>query len=145
MTDNQQNFESRYMSWLAEKVSPAQLSELYVTYKSIETECKKARIIKSSLFECMNLVSVRRIKATVEGSKLYRFFHKKESGKTDAAIRYMFQYIQEEEAASKRELDSASASVFEDPSIELSPDCEESQETISAVPQPVSKNNEEQK
>ena len=154
MADANNAYESKYMSWLTEKAPPERLSELYATYKNIEDECKKARVIKSSLFECLNIVSIHKIKVTVEGSRLYRFFHRKESGKTAEAIRYMLQYVQEEEAASRRELDSAAAAMSETPGSETpyasgqdqtpapSSDFEESKDDIAADARDTSDDNE---
>ena len=102
MTEKKDN-ESLFMAWLATKVSSSQFDELDATYKSIEEECKKAHIIKDSLFEYMNIVAIGRIRSTVERSRLFRFFHKKESDQVASAIRYMLQYIQEMGEVSKRE------------------------------------------
>lgn len=143
MTDSKQDCEDRYMSWLADKVSPAQLSELYVTYKNIESECTKAHVIRESLFECMNIVEIDKIRSTVEGNKLFCIFHKKESGKISSAIRYMLQYVQEAEDASKCELHIASQTLTDIPTPKASSASEDASETVDVQPQSTPSNDSE--
>jgi len=105
MTDGKYNSETLFMNWLAEQVSPAQLSELYMLFKDIEDECKKKHVIKTSLFECSSADEIRKIRASVEGSKLFRYIHKKESGRIASAFKYLLQYVQTSEEAKKQKLE----------------------------------------
>ena len=38
----------RYVDWLSQKVSPAQLSELYMSYEVIDEFCIKTKVLKQS-------------------------------------------------------------------------------------------------
>lgn len=47
MAENEQNNEAIFMAWLSTKVSPAQLSELYIAFQEIEQQAKKAKKYKT--------------------------------------------------------------------------------------------------
>ena len=51
MTSDRKTVEVDFMRYLAERVSPAQLSALYRCYSEIETICLKIKILKNPLFE----------------------------------------------------------------------------------------------
>lgn len=48
MISDRKNVEDDFMRYLAERVSPAQLSELYRCYSEIETFCLKIKVLAKS-------------------------------------------------------------------------------------------------
>lgn len=45
----------RYVDWLSQKVSPAQLSELYMSYEVIDEFCIKTKVLKQSLLKTTDI------------------------------------------------------------------------------------------
>ena len=59
---DKKNNETLFIDWLSKKVSPAQLSELYIALQEIEKQAKKSRIIKASLYEDIDIRLYKRVK-----------------------------------------------------------------------------------
>ena len=93
--------EEAFMTWLASKVSPAQLSELYDTYKDIEKFCRKIKVLREPLFETFDYITARKIQQTIESNKAFRFSHKWHMSKYISAASYYCKYIKEFEAENK--------------------------------------------
>lgn len=91
------NNEDLFIDWLSQKVSPAQLSELYIALQEIEKQAKKSRIIRGSLYENSDVRVYRRIKADLESSKLFRFQHKRQMGVINAALNHLLKFAEEYE------------------------------------------------
>ena len=73
MADTKQNNEAAFTSWLSENVSASQqLSELYMALVEIEQQAKKVRLVKRSLYETIDPPAVKKIRANIEQSKIFR-------------------------------------------------------------------------
>lgn len=70
MASTKKDNEAVFMAWLAQNVSGAQLSELYLAFQEIEQQAKKVKTIKTSLYESLDPSSVKKIKASIESSKI---------------------------------------------------------------------------
>ena len=95
MADGKHNGEAAFMSWLSKKVSPAQLSELYLVFQEIEQQAKKAKIVKKSLYENSDVAVFKKIRSNMEQSRVFKFTHKRQMGRINAALNYLIQYSQE--------------------------------------------------
>lgn len=71
----------RYVDWLSQKVSPAQLSELYMSYEVIDEFCIKTKVLKQSLLKTTDIDIIKMAQKTVEQNKLFRYQHKEKSVK----------------------------------------------------------------
>mgnify|MGYP002508547374 CR=1 FL=1 len=95
MAESKQNNEAVFMAWLSTKVSPAQLSELYMAFQEIEQQAKKAKIVKRSLYENVDVTVFKKIRSNIEQSKVFKFTHKRQMGRINSALDYLFQYAQD--------------------------------------------------
>ena len=95
MADDKHNGEAAFMSWLSRKISPAQLSELYMVFQEIEQQAKKARIVKHSLYENANVDVFQNIRSNIEQGKVFKFIHKQQTEKINSALHYLIQYARE--------------------------------------------------
>lgn len=86
---------NRYLDWLSGKVTPAQLSELYMSYETINEFCINTKVLKNSLLETTDIDIVKLAQKTVEQNKVFRFRHKREINKFSSAMRYYLAYIRE--------------------------------------------------
>ena len=92
---DKKNNETLFIDWLSKKVSPAQLSELYIALQEIEEQAKKSRIIKASLYEDIDIRLYKRIKSDLEKSKIFKFQHKRQMGVINAALNHLIQFVDE--------------------------------------------------
>lgn len=120
MADGKHNGEAAFMSWLSKKVSPAQLSELYLVFQEIEQQAKKAKIVKKSLYENSDVAVFKKIRSNMEQSRVFKFTHKRQMGRINAALNYLIQYSQE---TSSNE-DTLGRNVLENSSEAKSPEIE---------------------
>lgn len=87
--------QEQFFKWLSNKVSPAQLSELFFTYSEIESFCIGRKILKKPLFETTNVQTITSVKAIVDSNKLFQFTHKKKIGKMQSAMQYYYGFVKE--------------------------------------------------
>lgn len=95
MADGKHNGEAAFMSWLSKKVSPAQLSELYSLFQEIEQQAKKSKIVKKSLYENSDVAVFKKIRSNIEQSRVFKFTHKRQMGRINAALNNLIKYSQE--------------------------------------------------
>lgn len=95
MAEIKQNNEAIFMAWLSTKVSPTQLSELYIAFQEIEQQAKKAKNIKQSLYENVDVVVFKKIRSNIEQSKVFKITHKRQMGRINSALNYLLQYAQD--------------------------------------------------
>lgn len=88
--------QDRYYSWLSGRVSPAQLSELYLIYNEINKYFVGRKILKVSLFQTTSLKILSQVRNTIEGNKFFRLKHKNSVNKMSTAIRLYISYIKED-------------------------------------------------
>lgn len=95
MIPNTQSNKDEFISWLSKEVSPAQLSELYMDYQTIDEFCNKHKIFTGSLLDITDLAKVKRIQRYIETNRLFKFQHKRSMLRINVAIRYYVIYATE--------------------------------------------------
>ena len=93
--------EAVFMAWLAQNASGVQLSELYLAFKEIEQQAKKVKIIRTSLYESLNPSTIKKVKAGVESSKIFKFTHKHQWGRITSALNYLLQFASQKTTETK--------------------------------------------
>lgn len=112
---NKKNNEDLFIDWLSKKVSPAQLSELYIALQEIEKQAKKSRIVRTSLYENIDAKVYKRIRSDLENSKIFRFQHKRQMGVINAALNHLLQFADEyQDAEQKAEPVAISQKTYDD-------------------------------
>ena len=81
MINKTASVEDNFMKYLAGKVTPAQLSELYLCYSEIEAFCLKIRVLQSPLFQTTDFEVIKKVQRTIEQNKIFRMTHKKQFNK----------------------------------------------------------------
>lgn len=87
--------QNDYLTWLSQKVSPAQLSELYMMYEIIDTFCIKRKVLEKPLLQTTELEIVKAAQQMIEQNKVFRFLHKREMKKISSAMKHYVTYAKE--------------------------------------------------
>lgn len=95
MISDRKNVEDDFMRYLAERVSPAQLSELYRCYSEIETFCLKIKVLQNPLFETTDFETIKKVQRTIEQNKIFRVTRRRQINKIVDAGRHYYNYIKE--------------------------------------------------
>lgn len=90
-----QNSQDKYVACLSQKVSPVQLSELYMMYEIIDEFCIERKILKKPLLQTTELEIIKTTQQIIEQNKVFRFLHKKEMKKILTAMKYYVTYAKE--------------------------------------------------
>ena len=70
-----------FMRYLAEQVSPAQLSDFYICYSEIETFCLKIKVLQNPLFQTTDIETIKKVQRTIEQNKFFRITRRKQINK----------------------------------------------------------------
>lgn len=81
--------ETVFLSWLSSNVSSALLSELYMAFSEIEQQAKKSKLIRRSLYEDITVSTVKKIRADIERSRIFKFTHKRQWSRILSALNYL--------------------------------------------------------
>lgn len=95
MISNRKTVEDDFMRYLAERVSPAQLSELYGCYSEIETFCLKIKVLQNPLFETTDFETIKKVQRTIEQNKIFRITRRRQINKIVDAGQHYYNYIKE--------------------------------------------------
>ena len=90
-----QDNQDKYIAWLTQKVSPAQLSELYMMYEIIDEFCIERKVLKKPLLQTTELEIVKAAQQMIEQNKVFRFLHKREMKKISTAMQHYVTYAKE--------------------------------------------------
>lgn len=93
MADARQNNETAFMSWLSENVSTVQLPELRSALIEIELRARKEKLIKGSLYNNLEISTLKKIEANIKQSKIFRFTRKRQWGHILSALNYLLLYL----------------------------------------------------
>ena len=85
--------QERFYKWLSEKVSPAQLSELYMAASDLTEYGKSKRLFQVDFFELEDVPSIIRLRKRLEGDRIYKFTHFGKSHKMLAFLRYYIDFL----------------------------------------------------
>lgn len=123
MVSDRKTVEDDFMRYLAEQVSPTQLSELYRCYKEIETFCLKTKVLQKPLFETTDFATIQKVQRTIEQNKIFRITRRRQINKIVDAGRHYYNYIKEGLYAcvtdGKAVEDSSSMSTRNAPNVEI--------------------------
>ena len=92
---NDKSVADLFCTWLAERVSPAQLSELYQMYPLIDDFCMSRKITDRPLLSIVDLKTVKKVFDTVEQNKVFRFMHRGQTIRISTAARHYLSFITE--------------------------------------------------
>lgn len=95
MISDRKTVEDDFMRYLAERVSPAQLSGLYRCYSEIETFCLKIKVLQNPLFQTTDFETIKKVQRTIEQNKIFRITHRRQINKIVDAGRHYYNYIKE--------------------------------------------------
>ena len=95
MVAKQQTVEESFASWLSDKVSSSQLSQIWPCYHEIEAFCRKIGVLKNALFMTTDLESVKRVQKTVSQNKIFTITHRKRIKNIILAAQYYTAFIKE--------------------------------------------------
>ena len=95
MISDKKNTEDDFMCYLAERVSPAQLSKLYRCYSEIETFCLKIKVLQNPLFETTDFETIKKVQHTIEQNKIFRITRRRQINKIVDAGQHYYNYIKE--------------------------------------------------
>ncbi len=87
--------KDEYVKWLAGKVTPAQLSEIYMVYDDIEKYFRNYGIVNGSLFETTDPEKLKKIAYTINTSSMFQYTYRKKLSRMKAAIKYYRQFLAE--------------------------------------------------
>lgn len=93
--ESKQDNQDKYITWLSQKVSPAQLSELYMMYEIIDEFCVERKVLKKPLLQTTELEMVKAAQQMIEQNKVFRFLHKREMKKISTAMKHYVTYAKE--------------------------------------------------
>lgn len=93
--ESKQDNQDKYVAWLSQKVSPVQLSELYMMYEIIDEFCIERKVLKKPLLQTTELEIVKAAQQMVEQNKVFRFLHKREMKKISSAMKHYVTYAKE--------------------------------------------------
>ena len=110
MAKTKEDSEAVFMSWLSENVSGAQLSELYMALHEIEEQAKKDKLIKLSLYEKLDPTSIKRVKTGIEGSRIFKYTHKRLWNRILLALDYLMKYSVQKYSIQKPAIDERTTS-----------------------------------
>ena len=92
MASTELDNEAMFNAWLAANVSETQLAELHLAYQEIESQARIAKIIKKSLYDNIDPTTIKRIRANIESSKIFKFTHKHQWGRIMSAMNILLQF-----------------------------------------------------
>ena len=115
MADLKKDQEAVFVAWLSEKLSAAQLSEIYMALHEIEQQAIKAKLIRKSLYENLDAALVKKIRINIEQSRFFKITHKRQMGRITSALNYLTQYATE----SDKKMENSTATVITEKSESL--------------------------
>lgn len=91
----QPNVQEKFFSWLAERVSSAQLSDFYMVCKDIDEFCVRRHILAAPLFETTDVMIIRRIPYTMKQYQILKFKDFRWVGKMHKVLAYYEDFLKE--------------------------------------------------
>lgn len=85
--------ENLFVAWLADKVSPAKLSDLFIMLVEIEEYFLQKGILKRKLFETTELDVIDSVISMMGSNALFRFKYRKKLIRMHSAIDYYYEFV----------------------------------------------------
>ncbi len=116
LIDDSKKKQDTFVEWLSTQVSPAKLSEFYLSYEKIDAFCLQRGILKKTLLETTDIKCVHKVLQTVEKNKVFRFTYKREINKIISAVRYYYEFLKNKEniELETKTVSSVDSSLFEE-------------------------------
>ena len=95
-SETKKTSEEAFMTWLSERVTPAQLSDFYVIFQEIQEYSNRISSIKGSMFENLSSSKAKKIEQTLMGNKGFQMKNRKQMRKVATAFQYFRLYAKEE-------------------------------------------------
>ena len=96
MMSYQKFHKENFISWLSKRVSPAQLSELYMDYQRIDEFCAKHKVLNCSLLNITNLDEIKRVQRFICTNKLFRLKYRNSINRINVALKHYIDFVNEE-------------------------------------------------
>ena len=95
MIDSSASYENIFSEWFAKQVPPAQFSAIYSVFTNINSFCLSRKILKKPLFKTDDLVTLSKVRETVESNKIFAFIYRKQKSTMTAAMQHYYRFIKE--------------------------------------------------
>lgn len=93
MAGSNYSYESDFYSWLSERVSPNQLSDIYEAFACVNEFCLQRRILTQTLFETDDSNVLKEVQHTIDQDRIFRFEHRRYLSKMPAGIRQYIDFL----------------------------------------------------
>lgn len=87
------NARSAFFEWLAQNVSPACLSDLYVAATDLETYCVNKKFLNEPIFEVSDAATIDRLRVCLSRDKIFKLFNRKKADRMLSFLQYYAKYI----------------------------------------------------
>ena len=87
--------QEQFTAWLSCRLSPAQMSEIYITYYDIDKYLQKEKILEMPVLETMNLNKIESIQKMIMTNGKFRFVHRAKIEKYSKAMEYYHKWLSE--------------------------------------------------
>lgn len=87
------NARSAFFEWLAQNVSPACLSDLYVAATDLETYCVNKKFLNEPIFEVSDAATIDRLRVCLSRDKIFKLFNRKKVDRMLSFLQYYAKYI----------------------------------------------------
>lgn len=87
--------QEQFIAWLSCRLSPAQMSEIYITYYDIDKYLQEEKILETPVLETMDLKKIESIKNMIMTNGKFRFVHRSKMEKYSKAIGYYYAWLSE--------------------------------------------------
>ena len=90
------SIQDEFFAWLSKRISPAQLSEIYITYTTIEDLCFKENLINAKLFEMADFNAINNLLTSINSNKKILRKYKYNLNKINTAMQYYSLFLKEQ-------------------------------------------------
>ena len=85
-TTNEKKMQEQFSQWLSKQLSPAQMSEIYVTYYDMDEYLQKEKILSSPILETYDVSKIKNIEEMIDKNGAFRYIHRAKIDKYSKAI-----------------------------------------------------------
>lgn len=83
---NEKVKQELFTQWLSKQLSPAQISEIYMTYYDMDEYFKRDKILSSPILETYDIDKIKKIEEMIDKNGQFRYIHKAKIDKYSKAI-----------------------------------------------------------
>lgn len=93
MAGSNYSYESDFYSWLSERTTPAQLSNIYEAFACVNEFCLQRRILARPLFETDDIKILRAVQQTIDQNRIFKFMYRRHLSKMSVGIRQYIEFL----------------------------------------------------